>query len=181
MVKAEQIFTMICSSMILFAALLMIGKFTKLNAISGFSNHASTILITKPSHSRNETCLNTDNTTKSKYKDTVHSKVISVLKSPLTLLGKVFRIIPLPGNQIKSSSSVIPAQLQANDHLYIDTKLLTQAQKAMINEVTSSSKFKSESLKKLGRQTGVEMDEFLVYRYFSAADWAPTYHGKKYD
>ena len=81
-------------------------------------------------------------------------------------------------NDHKSKSEKVSSSTHVNDHLSIDINQLTPTQKQLIETVRSTPTFQSESLRKLGRQTGVEVNDFLIYRYFAAADWSPTYHGK---
>lgn len=76
-------------------------------------------------------------------------------------------------------SSTSTKSKSMNDHMAISFRDLPLNQQTMINEVTSSAVYKNKATVATALESGIVMDEFLVFRYFAAIDWAPKYHGKR--
>lgn len=69
-----------------------------------------------------------------------------------------------------------------NDHLEMDvmTLGLTPHQLDQIEKVYNSKRLKNnETLAATATRVGVKLSRHLIYRYFAAVDWSPTYHGKR--
>ena len=67
----------------------------------------------------------------------------------------------------------------ANDRIGLDISKLSPSQLSLLNNVTSTLKYNDPTLHTTAKLTDLIISPHLVYRYFAAADWAPTYNGKR--
>jgi hypothetical protein len=70
---------------------------------------------------------------------------------------------------------------QVNDHLEVDIDRLglTEFQKSQIDTVLKSPILQNQNIRDYSKSTNYEITPHLVYRYFAAVDWTPTYHNTK--
>lgn len=78
-----------------------------------------------------------------------------------------------------TTTTTTRATTVANDRISLDASKLSPNQLSLLNNVTSTVKYNDPTLHTTAKLTDLIISPHLVYRYFAAADWAPTYNGKR--
>ena len=107
--------------------------------------------------------------------------IFDQLKYPFVKIGRLMNTLitktyKLTGNGIQQKKKTL--SLTLNNNGYLANMSIYTAQLKLIEEVFNSSVLKNETLLKIAESTHVNLDHYLIYRYFAAVDWAPNYHGK---